>query len=591
MQFNIFAQLDTELNDFIQNKVHIAGATGNKGAKYLSKNDTGYEFSQWETLNNVEMFYNSKFNSGELDSEGQRKVFLNVSQFRADVASKQVDIDVKDFVFIPSDSNGEWGAYFMGKKFKQWAKKSYFGELINQVVNDYPKYGTAVLKRVGKELVRVPLLTLRNQQDAKDLKTARYVIEVLEKMNSADIEAMKEWDSSKLKLNFGEEVTVYERHGAVPLDYFKTLKGEEVEEGDEFKTIETMAILVPSKDDQKKAEGGAVLFIEQEDERPYEEVHWKRQDGRWLGMGEVENQFENQIVRNMLANMRRKNLNWSSKKIFQSADPDITKNLVRDVRDGEVLKINPNGNITQIDMATRSVGEFQSAEEVWDRNSDQKSFTFEVATGEALPSGTPFRLGVVLSNAVNTHFNLKRENLGLFFCRVMDNLIIPIFKKENSKAHTIPLFSDEEGVEVLKQALAENKTNQMIKDTMLSGTFPDAQAIKAKVEEEIAKMRSVYMEIGDKFYDDLNVTTQLVITGENVDLPKKIETLTNLYNTLAQRQDPRAEKVLARTIALTGENFDIIAGAQQPQNVPQGTNPMAQLGGMPQQPANTPTAV
>jgi hypothetical protein len=566
MEFNIFAQLNTELTDFFQKDIHIAGTNQDNDAKYLAQNKKGYEFSQWKILNTVEMYYNSKFESGEKDAEGQRKVFLNICQFRSDVASKQVDLDVKDFTFIPTEGSSEWGAYFLGKRFKKWAKDNYFGELINQIVNDYPKYGTAVLKRVGSKLERVPLLTLRNQQDAKDLKTASFVIEEHKEMTFADMQAMRGWDLKGVEMKFGEKETVFERYGHVPLSFYKKFKGMEIEKGDEYGSVDCMAILMPKVTDAKNNEfGGTVLFLEKITERPYEEVHWKRQDGRWLGVGEIENQFENQITRNMLANLRRANLQWSAKKIFQSGDPDVAKNLVRDVKNGEVLKVNPNFQITQVDMATRSTPEFQSAEDLWEKNSDQKSFTFEVATGEALPSGTPFRLGVVLSNAVNSHFGLKRENLGLFFKRVVNELVLPIFRKDNRQEHTLTLFADEEGVDTLKQVITKMTANNFIKKEMLEGRWPNAEAINQKVTEEIGNLRTIFMKMVEGFYDSVEASADLTITGEEVDIPKKVETLTNLYNTLAQRQDPRADKVLARILAITGENMDVLAGIRQAQ--------------------------
>jgi len=207
--FSLFGQLQKELTDFFQNKVKIAGVQTDNP----TGSSVGFDFSQWETLNTVELYYNSKFESGELDSEGQRKVFLNISQFKADVASKQVDLDIKDFLFVPQEPDSEWGAFFLNKKFRQWAKRNYFGKLINEVVMDYPKYGTAVLKKVGKELERVPLMTLRNEQSAKDLQCAKYVIEEHKDWTYADLEKMKEWDLKDIKVDWDEKFTVYEPRG------------------------------------------------------------------------------------------------------------------------------------------------------------------------------------------------------------------------------------------------------------------------------------------------------------------------------------------------------------------------------------------
>lgn len=568
--FNIFSQLQSELHDFFYTTINIAGNTIGEDVRYLTRQNKGYQFSQWKVLNTIEMYYNSKFESGDLDSEGQRKTFLNIGKFRSDVASKQIDIDVKDFTFVPDEGTSVWPAYFLGHKFRKWAKNNYFGELLNQMVDYYPRYGSVVIKRVGNKLERVPLLNLRNQQDAKSLNEASYVIEEHKEMTSDQIQAMKAWDTTGLEMKFGQKTTVYERYGRVPLDYFKEKKGEKSEDGDQFKTVYTMAVLSCENLDidgnKKTPEGGTILFFEKASKTPYEEDHWSRQDGRWLGIGEIENQFENQIMRNMVANMRRRALLWSSKKVFQSSDPEMAKNLIRDVKDGDVLKISMNGNISQVNMTTQNLAEFQQAEQDWEKNSDQKSFTFEAATGESLPSGTPFRLGVLMTNAVTSHFNLKRENLGLFLTRVVQEQLIPVFNKENKEPHSL-LFFDEEGVESLKQELSRMYSHKFAKEQMLSGVLPDFEAIKAKVEQIIAERKHVQIDMPKDFYSTCSANATLVVTGENVNVEKRIETLTTLYTSMVQAGDQRAERILSTVLALTGENYDLLAGVKPPQPV------------------------
>lgn len=578
--FSLYGQLQKELTNFFQNKVKIAGVQTDNP----TGSSVGFDFSQWETLNTIELYYNSIFESGELDSEGQRKTFFNICQVKADVASKQVDIDVKDFVFVPEEPDSEWGAFFLNRKFRQWAKRNYFGKLINEIVVDYPKYGSAVMKKVGKELQRVPLMTLRNEQSAKDLQEAKYVIEEHKDWTYGDLEKMKDWDLTDVKVDWDEKFTVYERYGRVPLDWYKIKKGIEVKDGDEMKSIDTMSIILPTLNEKGEIDGGNILFLEEIEERPYQEVHWKKVDGRWLGVGEIENQFENQIFVNMIENLRRRGLLWAGKKIFQSTDTEIAKNLVRDVKDGQVLKIMPNGNITQVNTTTQSLAEFEAATRRIDENSNQKSFTYEVATGEGLPSGTPFRLGVIMSNAVNAHFALKRENLGLFFESVVYEQLFPIFKKENSKAETMMIPMGEEGVNALMEEAIKINIWNNFKDQMLSMKIPDVMKIEQEVRTKMAEKRFIGVDLPEKLWDTLKVSTQLVITGESVNLEKRLETLTNLYNSLLQVNPPAAEKVLSKIMALTGENYDTLAGVKpmtqqnqglQGTGMPQGGSPIA----------------
>jgi hypothetical protein len=580
---SIYSKLNNELEDFFSKKVHVAGTKAGDNIRILGNKSTNYEFSQWDMINLIDLYYNSKFESGVTDSEGQRKLFLNICKFRSDVASKQIDLDVKNFNFYPEDGVSEWPAFFLTKEFKIWAKENHFSELLNECVESFPKYGWIVLKEVKGVLEFVPLQTLRNQQDAKSLNTAEYVIIEHTDMSYTDITKMKGWDYEAIDLKYGETVTVYERYGAVSKKEYAEYKGESYKEGAENESIDCLTIMTMSKTKNKQTNEydctGTILFMEEIDERPFVEEHWSKQYGRLMGVGEIENQLENQIGANMSFNLFRRQLLWSAKKIFQSPDDGIAKNLVRDVKDGDVLSISPNGNITQVDMGNRAIGDFNSFQNVLEKNSDQKSFTYEASTGASMPSGTPFRLGVLLSNAVNSHFELKREKLALMFKRGLINLIIPKFKKEFTEERIISMFSDEEGFESLRQLSVVLNMSDFITKNLTSGNYEalvDLPTVRTQIEEQLSQARFLFARLPDDFYESLKYKVVLDITGESIDIPKKIETLTNVYTGMVQSQDPRAEKVLKRILSYAGENFDILAGPKpqvQPQLEPQGSAP------------------
>ena len=113
--FNIFSQISKEIEDFKFKKIRVAGLDTGEDARYLVNQTKGYWFSQREMLEVIDLYYNSKFETGIYDSEGQRKLFLNICAFRADVASKMIDLDTKDFTFIPDDESSMWGAWLISK--------------------------------------------------------------------------------------------------------------------------------------------------------------------------------------------------------------------------------------------------------------------------------------------------------------------------------------------------------------------------------------------------------------------------------------------------------------------------------------------
>lgn len=581
--FDIFGQIAKEIEDFKRNKIRIAGNENTEDARYLRKETRGYLFSQHDTVNLIDLYYNSKFETGTIDSEGQRKLFLNICAFRSDVAAKMVNLGTKDFTFIPDDSGSKWGTYFITREFKDWARENYFGETIKDFVENYPRYGTIVSKKVGDRIERVSLRNLVNQQDAKDLQTATHVIEMHPAMTLAEMQTYPDWNTKELGISFGDEEMVYERWGYIPADfYYKAIKNEDVPAGEEDKVFDSVVICtlkkVKTTRGEKKKYTGTILFGEKVTERPYRECHWKRQDGRWLGIGEVENQFENQISRNMVANMRRRSLLWSSKKIFQSSDDTVNKNLIRDVKDGDVLSIGQGMNITQIDMQSRSAGEFGNTEEVWEKNSDQKSFTYEVATGAALPSGTPFRLGVTLTNAVSSHFGMKKDKLGMFFKKIVIEDVLDIFKKELSDEHTLTIFGTESGINDLKKIAAEMEYNKRIFQWAMSDStdIPDFDGIKSAIETGYKNKSHLFLNIPKDFYENIKHHFELTITGEEIDTNTKIQSYTQLYQFMAQSQDPRATQVLDKIMELTGENLEAVLGAMTPPGAPNGQQTVQQ---------------
>lgn len=583
MIFNIFAQTRKELDSFFTEKLKLFDVQDSKGVATLSKTPSYHLYSQWETVNLIELYYNSKFQSGPYDKEGQRKVFLNIGRFRADVASKMVDLDTKDFVFIPDNASSIWPSYFFSKDFKQWSKDNFFGELINDTVERYPKYGTVVLKRLKDKLEPVPLRNLRNQQDCKTLKEADFVIEEHE-YSKSQLSEFEEWETKDV-VEYGEKVKVFERYGEVPKEVVNGWK-QGVFESEDDDMVKAMSIVVvdmetPLTQGEKKKSNEKILYCAEIDEYPYEEVHWAKQDGRWLGIGEIENLFENQFSVNELANIRRRALMWASRKVYQSSDDGIARNLLRDVKDGDILRITPNGNVTQVDTATRALAEFSSDEQVWEQNSQQKSFTYEVATGEALPSGTPFRLGVQLAAAVRSHFDLKREKLGLFFKRVVMEFMIPIFQKEMDKEKILTFQLDEDGVNDMKQAIAEVAAFNAAQEALTFDNPPDYPSIKARALQEMEQRPFLFVQAFKEMYKNMESHLELVITGEEVDIASKIETWKNIFQIISANPmalaDPNSRNVLKKIAGLAGENIDSVLSSAPPMMQPMG-QPAGQAG-------------
>lgn len=580
INFKIGTQIENELADFHNTKVRLAAIQDqNQTVRYGKAEPQGYFFNQEQTLSVIDLYYNSKFTRGPIDKNGQRKIFLNIGKFRCEVSSKQIDLDTKDGKFVPTDYADPWASIFMQKDFKEWAKDSYFGELLNECVQNFPKYGTIVLKKVNKDVTNVPLQNLKNEQTADSLATAKYVIEEHPKMTPWEIDEMPNWNTEGLTLKFDQTMDVYERYGFVPLKWLKEINRQTPSEGDELIYVDSLVIT--GKNPAASAQNPWHTFYASKiTERPYREAHWSKQHGRWLGIGVMEDLIENQEAKNIIVNLIRRRFHWSAKVVGMTQSESVTaKNLVKDVKDGEILEVGTNGDIKLLDFASRNGPEFQQFLNEFETNSDQKAFTYEVATGESLPSGTPFRLGVVLSSATNTFFDGKRERLGLLLSRAVNDFLVPQFLKDmQNEDKVLRMFSSEAGFEVVQEAVMDLVKEEATKISLLSGKKVDP-AVLAQAVSPFEGAKVLLFNRSADYYKNLPSSFTFEFTDESEDVQSTMETLKSLYQVMIQAGDPRAEKVLERIAALSGESMAQFGPLPTPQPT---ASPPQQLAPAPQ---------
>lgn len=572
----LVSKLQEELKDF-QKYYNLSNKEDKGSARYGNSQAKDYMYNQKSVIDLTDQYFRSEFTKSKYDDEGQRLIFVNQIQFPVRVARKQVDIDFSDIVLVPDTYNDAKKIKFVKRQFLDWGKETQLGQVINELLDDYTKYGTCVYKRVGDEIIKQDLHNLINTQDACSLKDAAtnggYVIGRHE-LSRKEMQEMPDWDISNMDLDPYKKYVVYERYGLSEGRDLNAYYDDKPYEDNEM--YFTVSFILEDVKDKKK--NHSVVFMEELDEEdfPYGEAHWERDVNRWLGVGEAENQFENQVAKNLSANLRRRALQWASKKVFGAKGTDIDGlNLIKEVQDGTVLDLGRDGQVTQINAQTQHLGDFQAFEQMIDQNSQQRSFTFESATGETLPSGTPFRLGVVLSQATNTHFNLKKENFALMLDRMFFNHVIDIFKKTPKKKR-LAYASDEEGVEELRESMIEHKATQTLKDALLNlpmtellGTRFDKETVKANIRQKVAKEVWFFVNMPDKYYDDLQLAMTLEVVGQNVNIDKEVETLSNVLQLAMQSfqptpeaptplDDERISKILETLLSKTGQNLGSI---------------------------------
>lgn len=557
--FSIATQIKKEREQFKQRVRLTQPARENEEAvRYASSKKWGYDYNQRETINLIDLYYNSQFESGPYDNVNQRKMFLNVGKFRSDVASKQIQIATKDGKFYPDGTADPYVAFFMQKDFHEWAKDTNFADLINLWEDKLPKYGTIVGKQVGNDIVDLPLQNIEAMdQTAESIQTATHFIEAHPKMRSWEIQAMDGWVTEGFSLRYDEEYDVYERSGWVPKAWLLRQNGVDdpqvlKDAGEDY--VDAKVIGAWPKNDTKK--DFHVFFAEQVTDRGYREKHWARLAGRWLGVGVIEDLFENQRSKNVIVNLLRKALQWGSKRIFQSGNTDLAaKNLVRDVPDGAIMDVGANGQVTEVVLNAKMNADFSAFLTEWERNSDQKAFTYEVATGANPGAGTTATVGVILSKAVASYYGKKKEAFGLFLKQIVVDFKVPQFIKDmDNEERVLTLFPDEAGSAFLREAAMQFVRSTAATASLLSGKPVDVNTISQAIEPYMAahalffnKKKGVYKKAKTRF--------DFEFVDESVGIGDKLQSLQTLFQVLSAKGDPRADAVLDRIAALSGESL------------------------------------
>lgn len=81
--------IEQQIDNYISEKVTITDA---------------YQFSQYQTIQQIENFMHSKFTSGQEDSRGNPKPFFNITKGKVNIAIRATDIDRKDISIVTATS-------------------------------------------------------------------------------------------------------------------------------------------------------------------------------------------------------------------------------------------------------------------------------------------------------------------------------------------------------------------------------------------------------------------------------------------------------------------------------------------------------
>jgi hypothetical protein len=524
----------------------------------------GLYYNQYELVNTTYFYYNSKFQSGTIDDEGDRKYFYNITKNPCKVFTKAVDFDTKNIRLLTVGGGDPLKTWFMERDLKYWMRDINFGKTLNHLFAYLPVFGSYVLKVIDGVPYYVDLRNFIVDQSADTLDDSNYITEIhnLTPTSFRKIAKQMGWSDEDVKTTIEEfhkmkntsHIRLYERYGEVPR---VTDEGKQVWE---YRRTFLADVGVDELDNygQIKAQHTGVTLSSEiwNKKHPYWEFHAEKMAGRWLGIGVVESLFEAQIRQNELSNLQSKTTYWAALRIFQTRDGAINRNLLSDVRNGEI--INSDSEITQIDMSDRNLAFFNDEHQKWMRNRDEMTFSYDVVQGERLPAGTPLGSAQLAVNQTLSYFETIQENIALAVKEMIYEVIIPQFEKENNnKEHTLRLIGQD-----LDQYIEMVQNELTFKEVVRIATKPNGyivseqerNAITAGVSAAIKQKKEKVLTVPVNFYKDVKYDVDIDITGESVDTRVRGATLFAILQAIANDPTMTTDPVKRKFLFTMGED-------------------------------------
>lgn len=508
----LLREINKEVQDFKTKVIHIV---------------PGLTYNQRETLLKIFFYYNSKFQSGEVDDEGDRKYFLNITRNPCKVFTKAIDFDTKNIRLLTAGGGDPIKTWFMERDLKYWMRDKQFGKVLNRIFKELPIFGSVVLKIVDGEPYFVDLRNFIVEQSADSLNESNFIIEIhnFTPANFRQVGKQMKWDKEKIdevvklfhEMKDTSHIRVYERYGEVcetKEDGSKTYKHKRVfiadvgvDEFDQYGNLE-----VHHK--------GVELSSDEYEGHPYWEFHADKVNGRWLGVGVVETLFEPQIKQNETVNLESKSAYFLALHVFQTRDSAFNRNLKGDVRNGETLTV--DSEVTEVNISDRNGAFFNEQHRKWMNNRDEMTFAYDAVQGERSPAGTPLGSTQISIGQTLSYFEGIQENVAMDIKEMLYSVILPQFQKENTQEHTVRLVGKDldQYIDMVKNEMVMKEVIKLAIQSLKGKPFPsnqDKEVIETAVVASIKQGKEKIIDIPKNFYSGLKYDIDIDITGESVD--------------------------------------------------------------------------
>jgi hypothetical protein len=526
---SLYKRIENEVDIYLTKKVELS---------------EGVLFSQYETIKRIFKFKGKNLSGSKVKSDLSYDYHFDIVSPRIDSETKNLRFDSKHILVFSRNPRLDFPAVFIANaSIKAWMADNGEDEKLKEAIEEFVANGNVGFKKVdgGYEFVD-PINTFITNQKAKTIDDTD-IIERHE-LTATQIRSMKAWDDTAVGETIKEcgnkffqstvkttpsdstskRYEVFEFTGEVSEVEFNEVKG--LGGGDPNKYFLAKVIAAGLN----KASTGLkyTLFAEKLNGTlgdHYIYAHRGKYNGRFWREGMYELLFDHQIRANEIGNQLAAGLEWASKVVFRSKDSKVLQNIRADVESGDIIITE---DLSQVDVRMRNLDQLIAD---WNRlmsDADRVANSYEIVRGEAMPSGTPFRMGLLVDANAGKLFTLLRQKITLPYKRVFKDWVMPDLVNHLKGEEIFRLVGDQKILDELYNLIVES---WYIKNLVKIGPHSReaAEAIKQEKLDEVKKTDPV-IKNSENIWKGVLPRLFVTITGENSDMADNIQDMVSLLN-------------------------------------------------------------
>lgn len=493
----------------------------------------GLTFSQYQTLRMVDYYSSSKY----LESADTKdRPFYNIVNTMVDTAVVATDIDTKD-IRVEAERPQDYDASFLyNHEIQKWMKEDNFAQTLNQIGETRPRYGGVLVKRTEeKGKLNIDVVQWKNAVvDPVDIEggviVEKHYLTPKELLDKKDvwenIDEAIELYANKGYTSTSQRIEVWEVSGVFPESYLS--EDAEYDMDTEYSYQKHFFAV--------NGEKNAHLFWK-EDKPCYKYLPWKPVSGRSLGRGVVEEGEESQVWTNDAIQKEQAAMELASRIILKTNSKKIGNNVMTDHDNGSIIPLEENKYVDVMQLLPSGLpAEFQNLVNKWWSQYERSTSSYDAVRGETPPSGQPYRLQALVANQGGSHFDYRREELGILLTEIFNDWVFPYVGKRLTKKHILAADFSPEELERIDEQYSTYNANREVADKIFDMdvvTAEEYNTIQEQFREFVGQTgKRRFMDIPDGYYKDMKAKLTINVTGEQKNKMAMMESLSSMLQTL-----------------------------------------------------------